>query len=346
MALLVCVACRSNTPAPDREVEVALQCQPQVSGTSASLRGLSVVGPEVAWVSGGSGFVARTTDGGGAWINSSPPDSDALDFRDIQGFDENTACVMAAGKSGRILTTIDGGHGWREAYRNDQPGIFLDSMAFWDRRAGIAFSDPVGGFFLVIRTWDGGDSWEPASWQDLPPPEAGEAGFAASGTSIAVGKDGLAWFGTGGGAARVFRSLDGGSSWTVADTPLQYGNSSQGIFSLAFGDAKHGVAVGGDFQYPENSAANTAVTSDGGVTWKAVDVASPRGYRSCVVWTEVESRSVLIAVGPSGSDYSTDNGATWSPLGAQGYHVAAFTGAAGWMAGADGRIARCEVKLR
>ena len=39
----------------------------QTSGTTAELRGLSVVDRRVAWVSGTQGRFARTTDGGATW---------------------------------------------------------------------------------------------------------------------------------------------------------------------------------------------------------------------------------------------------------------------------------------
>ena len=64
-----------------------------------------------------------------------------------------------------------------------------------------------------------------------------------------------AWFGTGGlGGGRVFHSEDGGQTWSVAKTPIRHDSASAGIFSLAFSDALHGVAVGGDYMKPDESA--------------------------------------------------------------------------------------------
>ena len=57
-----------------------------------------------------------------------------------------------------------------------------------------------------------------------PPVLPGEAAFAASGTCLVLQGASNAWIGTGGGArARVFRSIDRGRSWQVADTPLHAG---------------------------------------------------------------------------------------------------------------------------
>ena len=82
----------------------------------------------------------------------------------------------------------------------------------------------------------------------------GEGAFAASGTCLIVEGERNAWFGTGGATvARVFRSTDRGLTWTVHETPVAAGSASAGIFSLAFRDALHGVAVGGDFKAPEQA---------------------------------------------------------------------------------------------
>lgn len=50
----------------------------------------------------------------------------------------------------------------------------------------------------------------------------------------------------------------------------------------------------------------------------------------------------MLAVGPSGSDYSTDRGHTWHPIDTVGYHTLQFAPEqrVGWGAGSDGRIVK------
>ena len=62
---------------------------PQPSGTTARLRGLSVVDERVAWAGGAGGTVLRTVDGGRTWQRRVVPDAEGLDFRDIEAFDES-----------------------------------------------------------------------------------------------------------------------------------------------------------------------------------------------------------------------------------------------------------------
>src|SRR5207244_12840552 len=45
----------------------AVAWQPQTSGVTGRLRGVSAVSPAVAWASGANGTVLLTTDGGGHW---------------------------------------------------------------------------------------------------------------------------------------------------------------------------------------------------------------------------------------------------------------------------------------
>src|ERR1051325_3159566 len=69
----------------------------QTSNTTASLRGISAVSKKVAWASGTAGTVLRTIDGGEHWEASTVPGAEQLDFRDIEGFDERSAIVLAIG---------------------------------------------------------------------------------------------------------------------------------------------------------------------------------------------------------------------------------------------------------
>jgi len=72
------------------------QWEIEESHTTADLRGIHNVGGGVAWASGTNGTVLRTTDEGATWQRcTTPPDADKLDFRGIQGIDQNTAIVMS-----------------------------------------------------------------------------------------------------------------------------------------------------------------------------------------------------------------------------------------------------------
>jgi hypothetical protein len=69
-------------------------------------------------------------------------------------------------------------------------------------------------------------------------------------------------------------------------------------------------------------------------------------YRSCVAYVPYEEKFLLVAVGPSGADYSLDEGLTWTKISDAGYHTMSTGGSveAIWAAGAEGRVARLEIK--
>jgi len=315
----------------------------QQSGTKIRFRGVSAVSAKVAWASGEKSTYARTTDDGQTWQAGVVPDASELDFRDVDAFDANTAYLLSIGEGekSRIYKTTDGGLHWTLQFKNTRPAAFFDAMAFWDRDHGIAMSDPVGGRFLIITTSDGGQTWRETPAERMPPALNGEGGFAASGTCITVQGKHNVWFGTGGTAgARVFRSTDRGRTWKAANTSVASGTKGAGIFSIAFRDAKHGVVVGGDYTKENESTNNTAITKDGGRTWTAINTSRPNGYRSLVAYVHGAPALTLIAVGPSGSDYSTDHGESWHSLSAEGFHTASFASGTGWAAGENGRLAK------
>jgi photosystem II stability/assembly factor-like uncharacterized protein len=318
---------------------------PQASGTTARLRGLSVVSEKVAWASGSRGTVVCTVDAGATWQTRAVPGASNLDFRDIQAVDDRTVYLLSIGEGelSRVYKTTDAGATWELMYTNRDPKGFLDAIAFWDADHGIALGDPVDGRFAILTTDDGGKTWNQPPLDGMPAALAGEGAFAASGTCLAVQGDRNAWFGTGGGAtARVFRSTDRGRTWKVHETPIRAGNASSGIFSLAFRDESHGVAVGGDYKQPEQPGQLVARTADGGRTWTASPQAQPPGFRSAVAYIAGTPTPTLVAVGPSGSDLSADDGTTWTPLGKLGFHAVGFAGAggAGWAVGEGGVIAK------
>ena len=141
--------------------------------------------------------------------------------------------------------------------------------------------------------------------------------------------------------ARVFRSTDGGATWSVADTPVHAGGASSGIFSLAFSDGVHGIAVGGDYADRTLTDANVAITSDGGRTWRLPTGAGPAGYMSAVTFVPGTNGQTAVAVGLVGTALSTDGGEHWRMVDSVAYNSVAFADrTTGWAAGPRGRIAR------
>lgn len=310
--------------------------------TTASFRGLSVVDDRVVWVSGTRGTFLRTTDGGTTWRVDSIPGAAAMDLRAVHGRSDLVAHVAAT--AGRIWRTTDGGQSWSLRYQATDTTVFLDAIAFADDRFGLALGDPAGGRFLLLVTQDGGDTWSEAPVPSRPVAAEGEAAFAASGTSLVFVGNRHAWLGTGGSAARVFRSRDGGVSWAVSQSAIPPRAGSGGVFSVAFADTLRGVVVGGDYERPDSVLGTAAFTLDGGATWRP-SASFPRGYRSGVALQRRGDELIAIAVGTTGSDLSRDGGRTWSPLDGTAFNAIQFApSGVAFAVGGRGRVARLAVR--
>lgn len=284
----------------------------------------------------------RTSDSGATW-RKLVVTSDQLDFRDIDAIDSQVAYVLSIGNgpASRIYKTTDGGETWTEQFKNEDEKAFLDAMSFWDRDHGLVIGDSIDGKLYILRTENGGRVWARVPTDGLPSSLENEGAFAASGTNIAVFGKTNAWIGTGAAArARILRTTDGGRTWQVADTPLVSGPSA-GIFSVAFRDATHGVIVGGNYRNETEALDNVAFTEDGGVTWKLAKGLS--GFRSAVAY--VPGTKTLVAVGPSGTDYSDDDGRNWKKVAGPGFDTLSFTKrtSVAWAAGARGSLARLDL---
>lgn len=298
--------------------------------TTSSLVGVSVVNRQVVWASGSldvivdepssPGVVLRTVDGGESWQDVTPPGGEELDFQDIEAFDRNHALALAVGvgEASKIYRTADGGTTWELAFQNEEPEAFYDGIAFFDHRRGLALSDPVQGKFVILATVDGGHTWQVAAGTGMPPAMSDEAARATGTCLVARGPDD-AWFGTWPqGPSRVFHTRDGGDTWSTAITPIpgqipgvDLRRGPFGIASLAFRDAQHGVALGGSDPFTDAPSV-VAVTADGGTTWSPVG--SPAGFRFNMASVPTNAGDTLVAVGRSGSDFSTDGGHTWHLL--------------------------------
>ena len=308
---------------------------PVPTGSDQQYRGLDAVDKRTAWVGGSDGEVLRTTDGGKTWTDVSPPDTVGLLFRDVEAESARRASVLAIGEgdASRIYRTTDGGRHWQLAFVNDDPAAFYDCMDFFDGgRRGLALSDPVGGKFRILGTFDSGHSWHVLPTRGMPDAVAGEFAFAASGTCLVTHGDRDAWFASGGGASRVFHSRDGGFTWKVTAAPIPASDAG-GVFSLAFRNRHAGVMVGGDFLAPDNGVDASGFTRDGDKWYGGGDLT---GYRSGVDWLG----DTLIAVGPTGADVSYDGGRRWKAFDSAAYDAVVCVDGTCWASGPAGAVAR------
>jgi photosystem II stability/assembly factor-like uncharacterized protein len=343
---LTATGCSSTSTRPSDPVRAAVPAPtltPQASGTTNRLQAISPVSDRIAWASGVGGTYVVTSDGGDSWRGGVVPGADSLEFRDVEGVSGSIAYLLAAGPGdrSRIYVTTDGGRSWSLQFTNRDTSAFYDCFAFWGRRRGFTMSDAVGGRFPVVRTTDG------ESWTDigdrLPPAQAGEGAFAASGTCTATAGDRHGWISTGAAArARVLATSDGGETWRAYQTPIVQGTATSGGASVEFRDTLNGILGGGDIAAPDAFADNIARSSDGGRTWRLATRTPFPGAVYGLAYVPGSGSRTVVATGPSGAAWSADEGGRWTALeGVKDYWAVAFASPkAGWLVGAEGWILR------
>lgn len=312
---------------------------PQDSGVKVRLRGISAVSADVAWASGREGTVLRTVDGGKHWQTIKVPDAGELDFRDVEGFDADTAVVLSIGpgEASRVYRTEDGGKSWKLALQNKDLRAFFDCMVF-EGDKGWMLGDPVDGHYQIRETDDGGRTWR--LWDNGPAALKDEAAFAASGTCIVrASYQGLVI--VGGGSASRAQVFEGVKAWHAYDAPMQHRVPAAGIFSATSSGGVI-VMVGGDFENEtQGSAAWLGITAHGN---RFRPLPPPRGYRSGVACLR---NNACISVGPTGVDSIDDptdkKPKGWRAVSDTGYDAIDLNGRTGWASGDAGRIARIEI---
>ncbi len=279
------------------------------------------------------------------------------------------------GDKSRLYKTTDGCKSWKLIFKNpDSPDGFFDSFfADWtpgteagtQSWSGSLLGDPVKGVFMIFDTPDSGVTWVARKNADLALNGPGQTGvdlaaFAASNSLFPANQNGAHVthiFASGGkSGATVWIEKTPGiavgmasassitlSHWTRVKLPLAGGNESSGIFSIARREESVPIrdriameetlmAVGGDYQKP-NDSSGTAAWSTDRVHWTA-STKPPHGYRSGVAWSP--DQDAWIAVGTNGSDISSEDGTTWTPLDNGNWNAISFP----FVVGPNGRIAR------
>ena len=330
--LIFCFSCNQKSPEfPAEPIGWEILATP----VDASLRGLSPITSDIAWFSGTKGTWLKTLDGGKTWEHGVIDGLVEVDFRAIQGFDAEHAIAVSAGQPSVIYRTSDGGKSWILTHK-EGPTAFLDGITFSDQNTGFVLGDPVDGKWMILKTVNQGESW--FAIPNLPEVVAGEAGFAASASSMIAMGD-LVALGSGGKESNLHVSKDGGDSWKKFKSPLIQGEGSQGIFALAGLSAGEIVCIGGDYLEDGMSQGNVGVFLTVSNDWVEIQN-PPSGYQSGI--TYFSQAEWLITVGPNGSDFSHDGGINWKSFSEEGFHAVKTGSATGsvWASGGNGKVAK------
>lgn len=339
-------ACALLAVAPATAQQVSVT--EQVSGVRATLQAVSVVDPNIVWVSGTAGTVLRTRNGGAVWEHLPVPGAERLEFRGIHAVsaDEAWALSIGNGPASRIFHTGDGGGSWTEQFRNTDSTAFYDCITFFDARHGIAYSDASQDRTVILRTEDGGAHWDLLPASAVPAPLKGEGGFASSnGCAISVdSKNG--WIAASIPGARVFRTKDAGKTWMVAGAVPIVHDSEAGLTALSFRDSLHGMGVGAvigrGVMTQDTVAESVAITDDGGVTWRLMRRPPLPGALSGVALVPTVSDLAAVIASYGGVFVSLDRGASWTTSATGYYWAVRASGRFAWAVGRAGKITRLE----
>ena len=169
----------------------------------------SFLSETVAFVSCSGGVVRRTTDGGNTWHTQVVGDGEA-DMRLVQFLDEKVGWVYSG--DGGIYHSRDGGITWQrqtlsDKHTNINSFHFVDSNEGWaagwqSGNAGNG-SGPVSLRGVLLHTVNGGRDWQT---EDLNLNETTYDDIYFTGAE-------QGWLV---GHAKVYRTLDGGKSWSLS----------------------------------------------------------------------------------------------------------------------------------
>jgi photosystem II stability/assembly factor-like uncharacterized protein len=321
---------------PLTEDWTVFQAQPK-----SSLRGLFALDSANAWASGSGSTVLRLTNEGESIQVCPVPSLENAEIRSLHAWNMDQVVFATSGQPAKIMKTSDSGRTWRTVYSSPNALSFFNGLRFLNDSRGIVFGDPIDGHLEILWTDDAGEHWQRLAPEHSPKVAMGEAGFAASNSSMLLDKEKVR-IGLGGGiGAATLMSASFQSplepKWNrVSVSPISM-SASAGIFSLATNGSVL-VAVGGDYKSESSSDGNIAVSDDGGETWRLPNGSKPRGYRSAVSYSA--PAKVWVAVGPSGTDTSRD-GEHWTPFSDVGFHALSCTrDGTLWASGSDGRVGR------
>lgn len=294
--------------------------------------GLAPSKPEIIYVGTGEQVpgngVYKSTDGGETWANTGLRDTSAISSLIIDPHDPNIVLVGAVGPpipsdERGIFKTIDGGKTWQKVWFLDNKTAISDMCADPDNsqiiyaatgtvRLNRRDPPPQGKGSEILKSVDGGQTWQPVGGAALPDQYRGRIGIVvAPGTA---GKRVYAIMNQG-----LFRTDDGGEKWErITSDPRILGS---GYFSRVHVNPKNA-----DMVYVMQTA--TYRSTDGGKTFSGFK-GEPSGEDDHVMWIAPDDPRRMIMGTDQGAVITMDDGKTWTewynqPTGEM-YHVTTDT---------------------
>ncbi len=207
------------------------------TSTTNAFHGMFFADAKTGWAAGGgavSRVLHKTTDGGNSWISQNLPPGTSL--MNVFFIDKLTG--WAVGMNGSILKTTDGGESWLS--QNSGCTEWLESLYFKDASTGW-----VVGETSILQTNDGGATWsslgEFSGWIEDVYFVDDLHGWAIGAISGVLSKsiDGSGTIDISGGTSKIWKTMDGGNTWSEEVWPV-----GSWLLSAVFTDLNSGWAVG------------------------------------------------------------------------------------------------------
>jgi photosystem II stability/assembly factor-like uncharacterized protein len=244
---------------------------------------------------------------------------DGLDILSIAFTDSKHGWALT---SAQLLETNDGGASWTARLEHDGLAKTFDSFAFVSPETGVIVGTRQRGERsgpLILRTGDGGKSWQEIPVNITLPPSPEEIS-RLNGVSFCTAQVGWAV-----GAGLILRTTDEGRTWTIQ----RDGNKGEVLFGVSCDGPDRAWAVGQDGLILH--------TEDGGTIWHRQE----SGTQATLLRVRSFGDNKWI-VGVNGTLlHLQDGGRKWEQqhLGiTEGLADISFSGVQGWIVGSEGLI--------
>jgi photosystem II stability/assembly factor-like uncharacterized protein len=294
----------------------------QNSSTNRELTDVCFVDQNNGWISGWTGTMLHTTDGGDTWNTQNILPNNAY----YSVFFTDLLNGWASGYAGKIVHTSDGGQTWVDQtapVNTDYYKVyFVNSDIGWIAGGDAGTFPNFIEHRVILYTSNGGVNWS-AQYSESNKSRLNSIIFVDQNNGYATGESGI-----------IMKTTDGGSNWTEQVIPSFH------FRNIFFIDNLTGWVTGYYLGVPHYTAVFN--TTDGGINWNETSFGTDESISGIYFTDNMKGW----AVGGSNSEgiiyYTSDGGSNWElqniPLVNSLYRVYFFNEYCGWAVGHLGTI--------